>query len=352
MRLLGLGNNQESDKVRESPSLSAPTEKSSRLLFVGCDKVIGYHSVAWEDKEWPNAADFDAVLINGASLYELLNKWGQAKLDGHPHNVELCEGLVRNLEALKGEVLQIIKSQRSVFFFAVPDERIVVNTKETPRYRTNVAISAYDWNPIPIRIIEEKPGERLDVIDKRFADYSRQIKKWVLSFDTAELPYNIHTIRRAQYYNLSQSKPLIQNLSHNALAVELRYLEIEADSYGLNPISVGTSGPIYLLHYPVNGDFQVALRAVVREFFAIELIENSEPSWIETVDPPHGKRIGARLDQINAELEGLFEERTSLIEERTNYAKWRQLIYETGNVLELYFLVNRNPKWKPEPFPN
>src|SRR6266487_2639985 len=95
-------------KPQQIETSANPPSGLQRLLFIGYGKIPGFDNFQWEDWNWKNAADFEAVFINLGSLYKLLFTW-QNQLASDPDNFpeEPFERLRRNLAILKGQILQI-----------------------------------------------------------------------------------------------------------------------------------------------------------------------------------------------------------------------------------------------------
>lgn len=319
----------KSEQIENSANLPYALQ---RILFIGYGKIYGFDNFQWEDWNWKNAADFEVVFINMGTLLKLLSDWTK-ELSSDPDNFshERYERLKGNLVYLKGQVLQVINSDRAIFVLATPQFTLYTSKRSAI---LGDSISVYDWCPLPVRTIQEK-GEASKDVDARFSEYRRQMKQWLFYFE--DKPYEIRSLDEDDLSGYQSYVALVKsmfvNLSLRPLGIELRYGIFDRNiPDNENPISV--SGPIYLLHFPVSGNVRKVLNDLVRQFCNVNLDVSEEPEWINSVLPPRGNDIDMQVHQISAEINNLTEIKSQLVSERQQLELWRKLLYETGYVLE------------------
>lgn len=314
-----------SDVMPSNPTLT-------RLLFIGFGKVQGFNYFEWDDQKWPNASDFEAIFINVVSLYVLISKWQEKYvMNKEEFEREPFEHLSKNMRVLSEQLHKVINSDRQIFALAAPDISLHLEGSGISRLYSR-SINVYDWCPLPLLVIKEE-GETSKDIDHRFSEYRKHIKRWAFYFD--DKPKEIEYIDRSDlavgqiYVTTIQS--LFVNLSYQALGIGLRYGVLNKRGSDLLEL---VSGPIYLLHFPVDGNLREALRSLVREFCNVDLYVSEEPEWLGEVLPPRGAEIDQQVASFSQQIEELSGHRARLIEERRELEVWRRLLYESGNALE------------------
>jgi hypothetical protein len=303
--------------------------ENERILFVGFGPVSGFYACSWEDWDWLNAADFDAVFLNCESLSDLLSRC-QRQYVTNPEgfSTKWYDRLEGNLSNLREQILQMINSEREVFALATPKS---VWSVGAGIYRSS--LDTYSWCPFPV-IVHNESGEVSKDLDPRFCEYRKQVRRWVFCFDDRPRPVDTidqHSLRTNQRY-MVVPKSLFQNLSLSPLGLELRY-GILTRAQGTESMDA-LSGPIYLLHYPTGGDLVESLRALLREFYQTDLLQREVPAWIQSVAPPRGTEIEEQIAELGAQMEALAEKRALLVAQRQELEHWRRLLYETGEALE------------------
>lgn len=320
--------------IRRILGLSLKTEKRGktieRLLFVGFGRVPGYSCFKWSDWDWPNAADYEAVFLNCAGLWVLLNQWKQTHSeDPDRFPLKPFHRLSENLSSMKKQILDIIDSGRPVFALATPPTWFTIRSSRL--YSKTVEV--YDWCPLPVQI-EYEEGQVSQDADEQFAEYRKQLKEWRFYFDyqpLEPLPWPQNELD-PQYDYILVSRPLFHNLSLKALGIELKYRLVDI-SGGPKPPEA-TSGPIYLLHLPFGGDQSVALRSLVRNFCGVDLPEAQVPPWAPDVEAPRGCELNQSIISLTSKIQELSEQRAELEEAKEQSEEWRKLLYESGDALE------------------
>jgi hypothetical protein len=325
------------DEANQANVENMPAVSPDRILFIGFDRVPGYQSHRWTDWDWPNAADYQAIIINCAPLFNLLSDWGlQYEQDAEHFPWEQGERLRENLDTLHKQVLQIINSGRRVFALAVP--RLTLQIPKN-RFR-QLYLDTYLWCPLVVETSSDEPGEVIRMVDSRLAEYTSQVRQWIFYFD--DKPRNVFPLERtglAPNQEFMQiAKPLFVNLSMLPLGIRLQYAVVDASYRGPQTQIDAASGPIYLLHYPLDGNLHIALRALLREFLQLELVETEEPDWLDSVPPPRGNDLDRRIDALSAEIDERLQAKERLLEEKTDMQRWQRLLYATGDDLEAIVL--------------
>jgi hypothetical protein len=307
-------------------------------LFFGYRVVPGFDRVNWADWKWPNAADYEAVFINCLTLNELLEDWDRKQSsdeEGFPR--ERFDRLRANMQVLQRQLFEVINSNRSVFALCAASNSFNFGEQRSPGVSMffGASVSTYDWCPLPVATHVES-GEVIRDVNPRFGEYRKQLKRWDFRFD--DQPKRLDDLAPA-YLSRGHSyvlipKPLFTNLSRQSLGIESRcgiYFTRSREPDQL----VEVTGPIYLLHYPLGGDQQEALRVLLREFHNTVLAETQEPAWVHGIKAPHGDKIDRDISALDRQTEALSKQRSKLIAQRQQLERWRRLLYETGDALEI-----------------
>jgi hypothetical protein len=312
----------------QEETLSGVSE-NERILFIGFGQVSGFYSCGWEDWDWLNAADFDSVFLNCGTLSDLLSRCRrQYVTNPEGFSTKWYDRLDSNLSDLREQTLQMINSERAVFALAAPKITWSVGAGV---YK--LSVDTYSWCPFPV-ITHNESGEVSKDLDPRFSEYRKQLRRWEFYFDDQPRPVDTidrHGLRANQRY-MVVPKSLFQNLSLRPLGVEMRYGMLSR-AQGAESIDA-LSGPIYLLHYPTGGDLRESMRALLQGFYQTDLLRREVPAWVQSVVPPRGAELEKQIAALVAQIEALSGERVQLVAQRQELARWRSLLYETGEALE------------------
>lgn len=320
------------EESQEAESVEQPSPVLDRLLFIGFNNSYGFSSFQWTDSKWQNAADFEVIFINVGSLFNLIITWSeQHRSNNDQFSWERFEALYGNLIGLRQQLLHVIDSNRQIFVLATPESNLHVRKSG---WSYGKSVSAYDWCPLPVHVYNEE-GEISKDVDRRFSEYRRQLKNWIFyfgnkpevleHFDRSELP-NSHSF-------VTVIEDVFVNLSQHPLGIELRYGIINRATGG-QPQLETTSGPIYLLHYPIGGNPDEAVRSLVRQFCNTDTRISEAPEWLDSIVPPKGAEIDPQVESLSQQIDELSKRRSELLTQRQQYEVWRKLLYESGNDLE------------------
>lgn len=322
---------------REESQEAEPVEQLSlvldRLLFIGFNKSYGFSSFQWTDSRWQNAADFEAIFINVGSLFNLILTWSeQYRSNKDEFSLERFEELYGNLIGLQRQLLHVIDSDRQIFALATPENDLYIRNSA---WSHGKSVSVYDWCPLPVHIYKEE-GEVSKDVDQRFSEYRRQLKNWIFSFGNK--PEVLQHFDRSELLNshsfVTVIKDVFVNLSQHPLGIELRYGILNQATIGQQPQLETVSGPIYLLHYPIGGNLDEAVRSLVRQFCNTDTRISEEPEWLDSIVPPKGAEIDPQVESLSRQIDELSKRRSELLTQRQQHEVWQKLLYESGNDLE------------------
>jgi hypothetical protein len=244
------------------------------------------------------------------------------------------------MRVLQRQLFEVINSDRSVFAFSAARKSFTIPEQRSSGAVYNmgfgVSVSTYDWCPLPVALHVES-GEVSRDVNPRFGEYRKQLKRWDFYFDDQpkQLAHPVPAHLSSSHSYVSIPKRLFTNLSLQPLGIEFR-CGIYREPSGREPGEmVEVSGPIYLLHYPLGGDQQEALRVLLRRFYNTDLAETQEPAWVHAIEVPHGDKIDRDISALDRQTEALSKQRSHLIARRQQLERWRRLLYETGDALEI-----------------
>lgn len=312
----------------DSQTMTVAPQKIERILFIGFERIAGFHSFEWTDQKWRNAADYEVVFIDVGPLYLLLIEWSKQK-QAEPDSFAVApfNKLYENIQSLNKQLLNVINSERPVFALALPQLSFALT-----HHIYGAGIGTYSWCPLPVSV-EIESGQVSKDVDVRFAGYRKYIKNWEFYFEDKPQVldwFDQTDLARNQIY-ISFATTLFTNLSRHALGLELRYGSVDRDRPS-QPLTL--SGPIYLLHYPIGSDVRDAVRVLLRQFCDIDLSESPEPTWIESVKAPKSLENEVTLATIAKQLEVLNEQKVQAEQQKSKMEKWRRLLFEDGDALE------------------
>jgi hypothetical protein len=299
------------------------------VLVIGSSGHAGARCVSWDASSFPNVADYDVVVVNAASLAELLL---QPSTDAEIP----WRRLQTNLSAINHGVLPLLHSQGQIFCVAVPS----VSVQHSAGGGLEV-LDAYDWNPLPLALTEQQ-GETVTVVDPAFNAYLGQLRRWRFIFEVP--PHSEDSIQYLEQWYRGAFKmsleydTLARNRAGGMLAVRVKFslhkiVHTESGQMAFEMVPQLVSGPLVALPLPVHLGGREAVNLVLEELVGLPQ-RTLPPQWVEEVSIPGDAELHARQDEMRNEIERLEARIGEIAARREELAAYKRLLYESGTPLE------------------
>lgn len=140
------------------------------ILVIGSKGHKRAHCIDWLTP-FPNIEEYDSVIINLQSLtQEIFNKIS-SKISTE----------------LKKEIKTLFDTDRETF--CVIDQFIIPSPPATGfKARSQLPPTNYDWLPVMVGVVAEKPGTSMTLIENRFEKYMETVGEWVFTLDLYREP--------------------------------------------------------------------------------------------------------------------------------------------------------------------
>ncbi len=328
-------------KKRQSSKSASAGIKAKRVLIVGSDKHTAVKCVQWDAKKFPNVADYDAVIVNPASLAPKMEKAKQQSIKSTSNKFpELWDRLRENIDIIRNGLLTLLESGGEVYAIICPEERISLEWGHSFHNQ----MTNYWWVPLPFEKVPEE-GETQSIDDTTFAKYMDLVKWWALYL---KLPENDRALEGlTQKYGegflveLIQ-EPIARNRYGRQIASRLKYqlysTRIVERDWLDRPLREAkelkmVSGPLILLPMPTEVSDRDAVNIILENFFGLQQ-KTLPPQWIEEVDIPGIPEIKFEVENKYHQIEQLKTEIKPLLQRKEELEKYKQLLFETGTPLE------------------
>jgi hypothetical protein len=203
-------------------------------------------------------------------------------------------------------------------------------------------VDAYYWLPYRPEWTAERGREVAPMTDEELAGYFSAVKRW-----------NYHWEQRASWHNCDESRflravhpalqscrieveSLVTTLFGKPLAVRISYAAtVGGGTQGQTFAGdIPTrSGPVYLLPPATEWSSHEAVRYWL-QLLGVEA-EHAAPQWAARFVLPDEDPLATRAADLRAALAETQRALDEVIEKQEQAGRWRQLLYETGDALEV-----------------
>jgi hypothetical protein len=321
---------------RKRNSRSSIKETAKRVLIIGSLKHADVKCISW-DRDIPNLADYDAIIVNTLSLAAMLRESAEIyDRSGGDQLPDLWKRLYQNAEKARVGLLTLLESQGEVYVVVAPRMEMTLGRVSLfdPNYLTN-----YSWSPLPLITVEEQ-GETQVVSDEAFARYMSLVKQWNLFFEPPERQSLARIAER--YGGNCFIMPILEFIAHNRynkpIACRVRYrvyhrVITEKDMLG-RPLRtrgepVMESGPLILLPLPTEVDSHEAINIILEDFFGRPQ-RTIPPEWTESILMPSIAQLDGEIKERQEESRRIELEIRKKEEQKEEIVHYKQLLFETG----------------------
>jgi len=316
------------------------TESTKRVIVIGSEGHYGVKTISWESKELPNVADYDAVVLETASLASILSQSSKEQ------NEDSLEVIYHNLDTIRNMLSQILHSRGSIYAICSPEVRARYGT--TPwGYITN-----YEWSPIPINLSKET-GQTIELVDKSFSHYFQFVKSWAFCFDQLEpetlFLENVTNFYGGKYYVRPVIEVIAKNRYEKPIAVRIGYTLHEPVKLSRTSMALArltdwdtpkysqeiqlTSGNIVLLPMTTEVNSREAINLLLEDLYQIQQVTLA-PKEIDDILMPNEDLLKQEIGEKRVRIQSLLAEIERLEKRKGELTKFKQLLYETGKPLE------------------
>lgn len=317
-------------------------DSEKRIIVIGSERHYGVKTTQWYAEEMPNIADYEVVILDTCSLAFLLE--GEKGKSPEIERGKFLRTICNNLGYIKERLLHVMRSNGNIY--------AICSQKTSVRIGTTVysSFDNYDWLPFPIRLVREQ-GETIEVLDDSFAHYFQFVKKWSFCFEEIEPDYSsikeIHNFYGDKYYVKPKTEVIAENRYRRPIAINLRYrlyqfeneselekaiASVHAYNYYKKKLTF-VSGQIVLLPPPTEIDSREAINVLLKDFWGIEQ-KTLPPEGIQRILMPREDYLKQQIQEKVDKIEELKSEISGLEIRKEEVAKFKQLLYETGQSLE------------------
>jgi hypothetical protein len=316
------------------------TESTKRVIVIGSEGHYGVKTTSWESEDIPNVADYDAVILETASLASILNQSSKEQ------NKDSLQVIDHNLDTIRNMLLEVLHSKGSIYAICSPEVRARYGT--TPWGH----ISNYEWSPIPVNLSKEA-GQTIQLVDESFSHYFQFVKSWAFCFEGLEsgtlFLENVTQYYGGRYYVRSVIEIIAKNRYEKPIAIRIGYTLHEPVK--LSPTSVAlaratgwdtpkydqeiqlTSGSIVLLPITTEINSREAINLLLEDLYQIQQV-TPPPEGIDDISMPNEDLLSQEIEERRVKIQSLSDEIGDLEKRKRGLDKFKQLLYETGKPLE------------------
>lgn len=327
-------------KEQETETTQPPPKEPSRkrILVLGSSPHTRLvDAYAWDKlPRQINVADYDVVILN---FVPFLDK-------------ELAQGIqLDNLPSLEQFIRLIFSEGSEIIAIGVPGIRIGPEPAQLRRIPLEGFWSIAWWLPL-FPDHKHEAGEEIRNIEPEFAYYFQYVRRWFF-FATPQLSKIIPTYTDSPYYYRiihpqcrginARLKPIAQTRFQQPIAYELQIQGlqvVQSEDYWHGPLGrhemqpIMTSGRIIWLPPTTDISNYEAVSLILRERYGLGF-EEVAPAWVEVYKLPHQLPLEAEIDRLEQEIQALTEQLGTERHHLLEASRFRKLLYEQGEALEL-----------------
>ena len=323
---------------RDKPGAMPPVVPAQprRVLVVGSTGHPRVRCVRWDERTFPNVADYEAVIVNSAPLAQIIQN-----LPADESN-EFCQRLSENQRLVRAGLLKALGAGAPVYAIDSAEfRRPSVRGDGVPYFG---GMTNREWVPIPVRQ-EREEGETVVVVDADYRVYCGLVSRWdhvyfIQQMEQQQWTWVLHEMfgRKLDSYVVIQHEPVAANCYHRMVAVKLRlaFHGIVYDRYGGRGVSQEPerrSGDLILLPQPTDVSDRDAVNVLLESFFGIPR-ESMPPEWTGEVRLPGEEALIKEDEKHAASVQELSEKRERIAKGIWDLREYKRLLYETGPALE------------------
>lgn len=302
---------------KEKEQKNSKEEKEKKVLVIGSEGHFGVKCLKWSSKELPNIADYDAVIINVTTLREEYENFEDKRL------VNIKYGLLRLLDS-DGKV------------FAICPRNVSLSYGE----------NNYSWSPIPLNTFY-MPGDTIRDVAEKFQNYFGYVKRWDFWFIAKYNQEELEHIKNWYEFECNIKlylDPIAKNRADEAIACIMKYSVHKVIPPSIPSYSGATSpkyeeepykesGHMYFLPVPTEIRPREAINLILADFFGREK-KALPPEWVDKINIPGEEELRSRIETEKEAMSEIENRVKELEDELNDIARFKGLLYETGEPLE------------------
>ena len=301
--------------------------RKKKILILGAKGFPSVTCYDWGDEDLPNIADYDVVIINVVSLTEKLHSFNSNALNN-----------------ISSSLLKLLDSKGTLYAIAC-----LLITKEItiPKFNSQgnlneektvlEMINNYMWSPIPLEVNNEK-GDTIEIKYEQFKDYFKHLKEWYFTVKPAISGAPKEAFNYGDY--ISKSVTIMDEIAIDrrgrAIAAKFCYaLRIDEiiNSSTSKIKKVSESGDFILLPQPTEINDVEAINFILEKCLGV-FQKTPSPDWAKAIPFPGLNEIESKLEKIENKINALNKEKSEFEGQKKELASYRELLYETGTMLE------------------
>jgi len=311
------------------------TTRPRKVLVLGALGFSGIDCRMWSERNLPNIADFDIVLVNGPSLTPLLRRAEQIRATSSDKDApwdRLDRLMDRNLGTVKDRLRALLASGGIIF--AIVPKRELFHLERKDSYPYVRGLDAGGWLPFEISF-DEHEGDTLEVLDGTFARYLGQVRRWHFSVnppDDQAAEAALGDKVPPGYSVLASSDPIAVNRQKQAIATRFRFRIMSewaprAATYFDTPSE--NDGRLVLLPPTTETTGEEAIRILLEDFCGLEA-RTPEPDFVKGMRVPGEDHIDTQITEKSERLAVVQQEIDALGAEKARRRRFLALTYEKG----------------------
>jgi len=310
---------------------------AKRVLVVGSAGHSRVRCVRWDERDFPNVADHDAIIVNTVPLAAIIKN-----LPPDASN-ELWKRVSDNQASVRQGALKALGAGKTVYAIDVA-ELFGNRQKREGLPCSSGGMWNRAWAPVWVRQVSEQ-GETLEVMDDVYRNFLRYASRWDHLYQVEQMSQE-HSSWFLQAmlghdpdcFIAIQHAPVARNCYGRIVALKLRValhraVEREFGGRDVSPEPMFRSGEFVLLPAPTECSDRDAVNVLLEDFFSIPR-ESMPPEWTDEVKLP-GEDAFIREDEKHAaSIQELSRKRERIAKGISDLREYKRLLYETGPALE------------------
>lgn len=321
------------EKKEGQPVAPAQTK---RLLVIGSTGHPRVRCVRWDERNFPNVADHDAIVVNSIPLAQVISD-----IPADESNA-MCKRIRANQNTVRIGLLKALGAGKPVYAIDAAEFYRKSEKHEGPFYFGGM--SNREWMPIPVRQ-EHEEGETMELVDTTLRNYAKFVSRWdhLYYIEQQEQHYlewlpQVMFGRKLDHYITIESQPVARNSYGRLVAVKLRLAFHRAVQRGYGELAFQRepefrSGELTLLPGPTECSDRDAVNVLLEDFFGIQR-ESLPPEWVDEAKLPGEEALIGEDKKCIASIQALGEKRRRIAQEISDLRDYKRLLYETGPALE------------------
>jgi hypothetical protein len=320
----------------QSESRPAAPAPAKRVLVIGSTAHPRVRCARWDERNFPNVADHDAIVVNSMPLAQLIRA-----IPADESN-EMCKRVRSNQNAARMGILKALGAGKPVY--AIDAAMFYRKSEKHEGAFYFGGMSNREWMPLPVRQ-ECEEGETLRVIDPAFNNYAGLVARWDHLYYVEQLEQHQWTWlprqmfgRDLDSYVAIEQSPVAENCYNRLVSVKLRlaFHRIVHHEYGERSLQREPelrTGELVLLPEPTECSDRDAVNVLLEDFFGVPRA-TLPPEWTDALRIPGEEALLEKGTAFADELRRIQEDRKGLSVRLEELCWYKRLMYETGPALE------------------